>query len=203
MIDEKAPSVIGYNVTVLTKTGESHKGTIWNEDKQAGLIMLQSPATSGTPGLHSVTMLKTSHIADVVSATPPDAPEDTTLPKVDTEKIARREARAVERMERQIKSRGVGVTDQAQRLFDNLCKTMPCKWQSTTIEVFDAVLITAPYTLDTCNFREGAEENTTVMERVQAVLGEELKRLETEESASKLPSGPDAVGAPGTPAAKD
>lgn len=66
-----------------------------------------------------------------------------------------------------MKSRGVGVTEQAQRLFDNLSKTMPCKWQNTTIEVFDAVVITSPYTLETCAFRDAADESTTVMERVQ------------------------------------
>lgn len=70
-------------------------------------------------------------------------------------------------MERQIKSRGVGVTEQAQRLFDNLSKTMPCQWQNTTIEVFDAVLITSPYTLKNCTFKDGVEENSTIMERVQ------------------------------------
>ena len=72
-------------------------------------------------------------------------------------------------MERQIKSRGVGVTEQAQRLFDNLTKTMPCKWQATTIEVFDTIFITAPYTIETCAYKEGAQENPTMMERVQVL----------------------------------
>ena len=70
-------------------------------------------------------------------------------------------------MERQIKSRGVGVTEQAQRLFDNLTKTMPCQWEATSIEVFDSVTITAPYTIETCTYKDGAEENATIMERVQ------------------------------------
>jgi hypothetical protein len=74
---------------------------------------------------------------------------------------------ALQRMERQIKARGVGVTEHAQRLFDQLSKTMPCKWQGTTIEVFDSVLIPSPYSISTCTFRDGAEENTTVMDRVQ------------------------------------
>lgn len=37
-------------------------GTVWNEDKQAGIIVLSSPATSGTPSLNNVVMLKKSNI---------------------------------------------------------------------------------------------------------------------------------------------
>ena len=37
-------------------------GTVWNEDKQAGIIVLASPATSGTPSLNNVIVLKTSSI---------------------------------------------------------------------------------------------------------------------------------------------
>lgn len=36
------------------------------------------------------------YLQDVVSAVAPETPTDTTLPKVDTDKIARREAKAVE-----------------------------------------------------------------------------------------------------------
>jgi protein LSM12 len=85
-------------------------------------------------------------------------------------------------MERQMQSRGVGVSARAQRLFDNLSKTMPCKWDGTTIEVFESVHIADPYTTSNCVFKAESDENATVMERVQAVLGEEVKKLDAEEA---------------------
>ena len=67
---------------------------------------------------------------------------------------------------------GVGVTRQAQLLFDALSKTYPCRWRDTAIAVMDVVLIRAPYTPEAC---EGG--NATERERVQVVLSNERKRL--------------------------
>eukprot|EP00892_Ulva_mutabilis_P004488 jgi/Ulvmu1/2410/UM133_0011.1 len=184
MIDEKAASVIGYEVVVKNKAGELVSGTVWNEDKQAGVIVLSSPATSGTPSLNDIIMLKTSSILEVISSKAPEQSDNFVPPRVDMDKVHKREARAIERMEKHLKSRGVGVSDHAQQLFDNMSKTMPCQWDGTTIEVFELVVLPEPYTVEAATFKSGCTANATIMERVRAVLNAELNRLDNPEASA-------------------
>jgi hypothetical protein len=87
------------------------------------------------------------------------------LPAVDDARSAKRLEDAVRAAEADAERMGVGVTRQAQSLFDALSKTYPCRWRETTIAVMDSVLIRPPYTPETC---EGG--NPTERERVQMVL---------------------------------
>ena len=87
------------------------------------------------------------------------------LPAVDDARSARRLEEAVRAAEAESERVGVGVTRQAQLLFDALSKTYPCRWRETTIAVMDTVLIRPPYTPDSC---QGG--NPTERERVQMVV---------------------------------
>jgi hypothetical protein len=70
---------------------------------------------------------------------------------------------------------GVGVTREAQDVFDALAKTMPCRWDGTTITVLDEVSIVPPYTLDACAASIPADTQT--LARVRKVLEAERARL--------------------------
>ena len=87
------------------------------------------------------------------------------LPAVDDARSARRLEEAVRAAEAESERVGVGVTRQAQLLFDALSKTYPCRWRETTIAVMDTVLIRPPYTPEAC---QGG--NPTERERVQMVV---------------------------------
>jgi len=69
---------------------------------------------------------------------------------------------------------GVGVTKEAQSIFDALSKTMPCAWQGRTILVMDAVTVTPPYTPESCQARSG---EGGALERIRRVLTAERQRL--------------------------
>lgn len=60
---------------------------------------------------------------------------------------------------------GVGVTREAQVLFDALAKTLPCRWKDKSIVVLDDVTISEPYRPESC-----AGGNPTALTRVQKVV---------------------------------
>jgi hypothetical protein len=68
---------------------------------------------------------------------------------------------------------GVGVTKEAQSIFDALSKTMPCTWQGSSISVMDSALIGPPYTTEDMTLigDKGA------FERVKKVLQAERTRM--------------------------
>jgi protein LSM12 len=67
----------------------------------------------------------------------------------------------------------VGVTQEAQDIFDALARTLPCRWQDRNIVVMDEVVIAAPY--KQCAGVDGVDPRA--VERVQKVLANEKKKL--------------------------
>ena len=91
---------------------------------------------------------------------------------MDDARAAKRLEDAVRAAEAEAERTGVGVTREAQALFDALSRTYPCRWRDTAIQVMEVVLIRPPYTAESC---EGG--NATELERVQMVLRMERQRL--------------------------
>ena len=60
----------------------------------------------------------------------------------------------------------MGVTAEAQDIFDALARTLPCRWDGKTIVVMDDVKITTPY--KDCVGAPGGDPRA--VERVQKVL---------------------------------
>jgi hypothetical protein len=69
---------------------------------------------------------------------------------------------------------GVGVTKEAQSIFDALSKTMPCTWQGRSIYVMEAVLVAPPYTTADVTTHI---EHKGAFERVKVVLQAERTRM--------------------------
>jgi hypothetical protein len=66
----------------------------------------------------------------------------------------------------------VGVTAEAQEIFNSLAKTLPCRWHGDMIVVFEDIRIPSPYTLNSISGSDAAALN-----RVKKVLEGERKKL--------------------------
>jgi protein LSM12 len=69
---------------------------------------------------------------------------------------------------------GIGVTKEAQGIFDALSKTMPCIWHDRSITVMDVVTVKPPYTVADVS---AAPEQSGALERVKKVLAAERVRM--------------------------
>jgi hypothetical protein len=86
------------------------------------------------------------------------APDDVTkklslsmpLPAINRAKLEQAELAELEKAEKRACQLGVGVTEEAQRVFDALVKTYPCAWEGRTIVVLDSVRVSEPYRADNC-----------------------------------------------------
>jgi hypothetical protein len=70
---------------------------------------------------------------------------------------------------------GVGVTKEAQSIFDSLSKTLPCVWSGKSIIVMDTVTIDAPYTVEHVK-TVGGGADSAALDRIKRVLAAERQR---------------------------
>lgn len=72
------------------------------------------------------------------------------LQSLDIRALRQREANVVAKAQEKEARRGKGVTREAQDLFDAFSRTMPTRWDGTSIVVAEAVTIAKPYRVDDC-----------------------------------------------------
>lgn len=100
--------------------------------------------------------------------------EEDYTPVVDPERTALRLQKALRAARYEAAKIGTGVSEEAQHIFNVISKTLPCRWDGTTIVVMDEVEIRAPYLEVTC--REAHEDqrrgNTTGQQGQYDVRGD-------------------------------
>lgn len=87
---------------------------------------------------------------------------------ISTNALTSRVDAAVERLKEAERRKGKGVGKEAQDIFDAMARTLPTRWDGTSIIVLDAVVIASPYKPDDCRGGTGAPTGT--LARVKKVV---------------------------------
>eukprot|EP00798_Chlamydomonas_sp_ICE-L_P016063 gene16063-22201_t len=163
---------VGNNVSLRTDFGEEATGTVLAFDRVTDILVLKE--TGAFNNVSNIRFIKAARISKVLKDFKPPNYVEEPLPQVDIEKCGRREERALKVAELEASRVGLGVTKEAQAVFDALHKTMPCTWMGKSILVLGEVLISEPYTPECAREDKPSQE---MLARVKKVLAAERDRL--------------------------
>ncbi|WEW58098.1 hypothetical protein PRK78_003565 [Emydomyces testavorans] len=161
-------------VTTAPPTSTTLEGSLFTACPITNLIAINTsplpptPITVGTPALTQASDFHIIPVARIQNfqllSLPPQsaatatnldglAPFSDAYPSIyplDIKSLRNREAAAVARLQEREQRRGKGVTKEAQDLFDAFSRTMPARWDGTSIVVADTVVISKPYRVEDC-----------------------------------------------------
>lgn len=174
-------SAVGYFVSVITTFGEEIRGQIITYDRQSNLLVIQEGGGSSKEGSRrNVRLIKATYVDKLKILERGEDPLDLSKCYLDLPGLQAREEAALRQAEVEAERIGVGVTAEAQNIFDALSKTLPVRWDKTVIVVMNDVRVSNPYHAE--NVRGGTP---AANDRVKKVLEFERKRLQ-----SRVPGQP-------------
>ncbi|KAL6562609.1 hypothetical protein OROGR_003616 [Orobanche gracilis] len=106
---------------------------------------LQEGVKSGAGPKRNIRLLKANYIKEFTFLGQVEDPLDVSKCFLDLSTLQSREESAIRQAEADAERIGVGVTAEAQRIFDALSKTLPVRWEKTTIVVMNEVHVGSPY----------------------------------------------------------
>ncbi|CAG8644243.1 12807_t:CDS:2 [Funneliformis caledonium] len=191
---------LGLTIRVKTVTDDEYEGQIYAYDPKTNCTPSAStPSDSGVSQKYDFRILKISFLKEAVQLPNRKSSIDTNVTNLNSsatngqsannsifstfvpsvgfvpmDRIQTREIQAVKETQAALARIGVGVTQEAQDIFDALSKTLPCRWSKETIIVLDEVIINPPYDIDNCKANQSA---TGSLARVRKVLEGEKRRL--------------------------
>jgi len=160
-------------VKVNTSFGEELEGEVYSFDRATSCVILQDGEDTPTQKrsyriLNTSFVTKTQHLGPAISGF-------RSVCVVNLEKVKAKEAAALAEAQKDLDRIGVGVTAEAQRIFNALAKTLPCRWENDVIIVFDDLRIASPYRVE--DVYGGEQTSTSELNRVKRVLDGETKKL--------------------------
>ncbi|XP_073118119.1 uncharacterized protein [Elaeis guineensis] len=163
---------VGCILAIKTTLGDEFEGQIVTYDRPSNILVLQEGTTK--PGARrNLRLLKANYIKDFTLLGRGEDPLDPKKCFIDLAAIQAREDAAMRQAEIEAERIGVGVTAEAQSIFDALSKTLPVHWDKTVIVVMNEVRVCSPYLPDNVSGGTPAAN-----ERVKKVLEFERKRLQ-------------------------
>ncbi|CAL9111019.1 unnamed protein product [Musa textilis] len=163
---------VGCVLSLRTTLGDEIQGQIVAYDRPSNILVIQE-GSSNAGAQRNIRLLKANYIQDFTYLKKAGDPLDLNKCYIDLAGLQAREEASLRQAEIEAERIGVGVTCEAQSLFDALSKTLPVRWDKTVIVVMNEVRVSIPY----------LPENVTggtpaANDRVKKVLEFERKRLQ-------------------------
>ncbi|XP_031400945.1 uncharacterized protein LOC116210928 isoform X1 [Punica granatum] len=165
-------SAVGCFLSVKTTLGDEFEGQVVTYDRPSNILVLQEGAKQGPR--RNIRLLKANYIKEFSFLGHGDDPLDLKKCYIDLHSLQAREELALRQAEAEAERIGVGVTSEAQMIFDALSKTLPVRWDKTVIVVMNEVRVSSPYVSDSVYGGTPAAND-----RVKKVLEFERKRLQS------------------------
>ncbi|GMI70742.1 hypothetical protein like AT1G24050 [Hibiscus trionum] len=163
---------VGCLLSIKTTLGDEFEGQIISYDRLSNILVLQEGLESGPR--RNIRLLKANYIKEFSLLRQDEDPLDAKKCFLDLTSLQAREDSAIRQAEADYERFGVGVTSDAQNLFDALSKTLPVRWDKTVIVVMNEVRVSSPYLPESVSGGTPAAN-----ERVKKVLEFERKRMLT------------------------
>ncbi|XP_026381789.1 uncharacterized protein LOC113276401 [Papaver somniferum] len=163
---------IGWFLSIKTTLGDEFEGQIITFDKASNILVLQEGSKTGPR--RNIRLLKANHIKEFTLLGQGEDPLDINNCYVDLNSVQAKEESAIRQAEVEAERIGVGVSNEAQIIFDALSKTLPVRWDKTAIVVMNEVRVSSPYLPENVSGGTPAAN-----ERVKKVLELQRKKLHT------------------------
>lgn len=165
---------VGCLLSIKTTLGDEFEGQVITYDRPSNIVVLQEGLKSNPQSRRNIRFLKANYIKEFSFLGQSDDPLDLKKCYLDLNSLQSKEEAAVRQAEIDVERIGVGVTAEAQSIFDALSKTLPVRWDKTAIVVMNEVRVSSPYLAESVTGGTPAAN-----ERVRKVLELERRRLQT------------------------
>ncbi|KAF2724014.1 hypothetical protein K431DRAFT_241593 [Polychaeton citri CBS 116435] len=195
---EGLSKAIGAQVRIVTAAtpAQTLEGTLFTADPNAKLVAINTRSTivtanadaqSGDYHVIPVSQVQSIHILSLAPAAANGSGTfEAALPRighVDVKKLETRVEERVRQLKEKERDRGVGVTREAQGIFDSFRRVnMPIRWHNQEMVVDDSVIISPPYKSEDC---KASKDKQQALNHVRRVLEGERRKLKEKEEREK------------------
>ncbi|XP_060669634.1 uncharacterized protein LOC107434605 [Ziziphus jujuba] len=166
---------VGCILSIKTTLGDEFQAQVISFDRLSNILVLQERSKPGPR--RNIRLLKANYIKEFTFLGQAEDPLDVKKCYLDLNSLQTREEVAVRQAELDAERIGVGVTSEAQSIFDALSKTLPVRWDKTVIVVMNEVRVSSPYLPESVSGGTPAAND-----RVKKVIEFERKRLQSRSS---------------------
>ncbi|KAI8063403.1 anticodon-binding domain-containing protein [Gilbertella persicaria] len=164
-------TMIGKTIKIKTASNEQIEGFIYTYDRITNCLVIDCTTHTKQSNFR---IIKISYIKEIISISGEAKKDYMPIQPIPVDRLKHRESETVKEFKHQVSKIGVGVTKEAQDIFNALSKTLPCRWSKDTIVVMDEILISPPYGVEDC---KANATSAALLARVKKVLEGERKRL--------------------------